>query len=204
MIKTRFAPSPTGYMHIGGLRTALYCYLWARKNNGVFMLRVEDTDQTRLVPDAIPKMLHTLDIFGLTPDEGPHKDLGNGPYTQSERLPIYQEQLHALVKQGSAYYCFCTSERLDELRKEQEDLKLAPRYDGHCRNLPYEESRARVEAGEAYTIRLKVPKAEKIEMMDLIRGRIEFNTNEVEDQVLLKTDGFPTYHGAIVIDDAMM
>jgi nondiscriminating glutamyl-tRNA synthetase len=204
MVTTRFAPSPTGYLHIGGLRTALYCYLLARRHGGKFLLRIEDTDRTRLVPDAIPNMLRMFEIFGIVPDEGPHKDGGRGPYLQSERLPIYQERLHDLVKQGHAYYCFCSSERLDALRQEQEELKLPPRYDGHCRNLPYEESRARVDAGESYTIRLKVPKAEKVEMIDLIRGRIEFNTSDVEDQILLKTDGFPTYHGAIVIDDALM
>ena len=204
MIKTRFAPSPTGYLHFGSLRTALYCYLWARKHQGIFMLRVEDTDQSRLVSDATDKLMATLEIFGLSPDEGPNHDLGNGPYYQSQRLELYQERLHALAKSGGAYYCFCTSERLDTLRTEQEALKLPLKYDGCCRDLAYEESYARVQAGESYTIRLRVPLAQKLEMNDLIRGRIEFNTSEVEDQVLLKSDGFPTYHGAIVIDDYLM
>jgi nondiscriminating glutamyl-tRNA synthetase len=168
------------------------------------MLRVEDTDQSRLVSDATDRLMATLEIFGLTPDEGPNRDLGNGPYFQSQRLELYQERLHALVQSGGAYYCFCTSERLDALRAEQEDLKLPPKYDGCCRDLPYDESLARVQAGESYTIRLRVPRAETVVLNDLIRGRIEFNTSEVEDQVLLKSDGFPTYHGAIVIDDHLM
>ena len=204
MIKTRFAPSPTGYLHIGGLRTALYCFLLARKHAGKFLLRVEDTDRTRLVPDAVENLLEMLDFFGLTPDEGPHQDGGNGPYVQSERLPIYQKYLHGLVESGKAYYCFCTSERLEELRADQESLKLPTRYDGRCRDIPLEEAKTRIAAGETYTIRLKVPKGEKLEFHDLIRGRMEWNTSDVEDQVLLKSDGFPTYHGAVVIDDHLM
>jgi nondiscriminating glutamyl-tRNA synthetase len=168
------------------------------------MLRVEDTDQSRLVSDATERLIATLELFGLIPDEGPNKDLGNGPYFQSQRLELYQERLHALVKTGGAYYCFCSSERLDALRAEQEELKLPPKYDGCCRDLPYDESYARVQAGESYTIRLRVPRAETLVMNDLIRGRIEFNTSEVEDQVLLKSDGFPTYHGVVVMDDELM
>lgn len=138
------------------------------------------------------------------PDEGPNADGGNGPYFQSQRLPIYQKYLHELVEKGSAYYCFCSSERLSALHDEQEALKLPTGYDGCCRDLLLEESKKRVANGESYTIRLKVPKNETIVFNDLIRGRLEFNTNEVEDQVLLKSDGFPTYHGAIVIDDFLM
>ncbi len=158
MIKTRFAPSPTGYLHIGGLRTALYAYLWARKNNGKFLLRLEDTDQSRLVDDAADRLLDILSVFGLSPDAGPRNPDEFGPYRQSERLSIYTEKLHALVKNGSAYYCFCSSERLGELRADQEALKLPTGYDGHCRDIPFEESFPRVQAGESYTIRLKVPK----------------------------------------------
>ncbi len=203
-IRTRLAPSPTGYIHIWNLRTALYCFLWARHNKGQFLVRIEDTDRTRLVEGAVDAMLNTLDSLGLSPDESVRHGGKYGPYVQSERLDIYTPRLHGMCEDGTAYYCFCSSERLDELKKEQESLKLPPRYDAHCRHIPLEEARERIEKWERYTIRLKVPKAEKIIFNDIIRGRIEFNTSEVEDQVLLKSDGFPTYHGAIVIDDDMM
>lgn len=182
----------------------LYCYLWAHKNHWQYIVRVEDTDQTRFVDWAIDSMLDIHDTLGLTPDESVRHWGEYGPYQQSKRLPIYQEKLHKLCEEGTAYYCFCSSDRLDELRKEQEELKLPPRYDGHCRHIPYEEALERVKAGEKYTIRLKVPKAETIVFNDLIRGRIEFKTSEIDDQVLLKSDGYPTYHGAIVIDDNLM
>lgn len=203
-VRTRFAPSPTWYVHIGSLRTVLYCYLWARHNGGKYILRIEDTDRTRLVEGAVEGILDTHKELDIMPDEGPHHDGGHGPYTQSERLHIYAPRLHQLCEEGSAYYCFCTSERLEALKKEQEELKLPPRYDGHCRHIPLEEAKERIKNGDKYTIRLKVPKAEKIVFNDIVRGRIEFNTSEVDDQVLLKSDGFPTYHGAIVIDDDMM
>jgi glutamyl-tRNA synthetase len=203
-VRTRLAPSPTGYLHIWNLRTALYCYLWAHHNDGEFILRVEDTDRTRLVEDAVDKILDVLTEVGIRPDEWLHHDWGYGPYIQSERLHIYTPRLHKLCENGDAYYCFCTSERLEELKKEQEVLKLPPRYDGHCRHIPLEEAKDRIAQWEKYTIRLKVPKAETIIFNDMIRGRIEFNTGEVDDQVLLKSDGFPTYHGAIVIDDFLM
>ncbi len=203
-VRTRLAPSPTGYIHIGNLRTALYAYLWARHNNGQFILRIEDTDRTRLVEDAVDKILQTLTDVGMRPDEWPHHDGGFWPYTQSERLDFYAPHLHRLCEEWTAYYCFCTSERLENLKKEQEELKLPPRYDWHCRHIPLEEAKERIANSEKYTIRLKVPKAETLVFNDLIRGRIEFNTSEVDDQVLLKSDGFPTYHGAIVLDDHAM
>ncbi|GAB0174544.1 MAG: glutamate--tRNA ligase [Candidatus Altimarinota bacterium] len=205
MVRTRLAPSPTGYLHIGSLRTALYCYLWAKKNHGQYIVRIEDTDRTRLVEGAVEAILETHHELGIMPDEGPHHDGGYGPYTQSERLKEYAPRLHKLCDDGTAYYCFCSSERLDALKKEQEELKLPPKYDGHCRHIPLEEARERIENGEKFTIRLKVPKGETIIFQDLIRGRIEFKTSEIDDQVLLKSDGeFPTYHGAIVIDDHLM
>ncbi len=203
-VRTRLAPSPTGYVHIGNLRTALYCFLWARHNDGEFILRIEDTDRARLVEDAVDSIIETLTKVGMRPDEGPHHDGGYGPYIQSERLHIYAPRLHRLCEEGTAYYCFCTSDRLEALKKEQEELKLPPRYDGHCRHIPLEEGKERIVNGERSTIRLKVPKGEKIIFNDLIRGRIEFNTSEIDDQILLKSDGFPSYHGAVIIDDDLM
>ena len=145
-VRTRLAPSPTGYLHIGNLRTALYSFLWSRHNDGEFILRVEDTDRTRLVEDAVDKILETLTDVGIRPDEGPHHDGGYGPYVQSERLDIYKPRLQKLCEEGTAYYCFCTSERLSALREEQEQLKLPPGYDGHCRHIPLEEARERIAA----------------------------------------------------------
>ena len=204
-VRTRLAPSPTGYLHIGSLRTALYCYLWARHNSGKYIIRIEDTDRARLVEGAVDAIFDTHETLGIAPDESARHGGEYGPYVQSERLSTYAPRLHQMCEEGTGYYCFCTSERLDELRTEQESLKLPPRYDGHCRHIPLEEARSRIASGEACTIRLKVPKAEKIIFNDLIRGRIEFHTSEVEDQVLLKSDGlYPTYHGALVLDDEAM
>lgn len=204
-VRTRFAPSPTGFIHIWGLRTALYAYLWAKHNNGQYILRIEDTDRTRIVEWAIDVILEAHETMGIIPDEWPHHDGGKWPYIQSERTHIYAPKLHKLCEEGSAYYCFCTPERLTALRAEQEELKLPPGYDGHCRHIPLEEAKERIKNGEKYTIRLKVPKGETIIFNDIIRGRIEFKTSEVDDAVLLKSDGiFPTYHGAVVIDDNMM
>lgn len=203
-VRTRLAPSPTGYLHIWSLRTALYCYLWARHNDGKYIVRIEDTDRTRLVEWAVEWILETHKELWMMPDEGPHHDGGFGPYIQSERLASYAPRLHKLCEEGSAYYCFCSSERLSALRQEQEELKLPPGYDGHCRHIPYEEARERIANGEKYVIRLKTPKTETIVFNDLIRGRIEFKTSQVEDTVLLKSDGFPSYHGAVVLDDEAM
>jgi nondiscriminating glutamyl-tRNA synthetase len=203
-VRTRLAPSPTGYVHIWNLRTALYCYLWAKHNQGQFILRIEDTDRTRYVEDAVDRIIETLQEVGLAPDEGPHKHGEYGPYTQSERVHLYTPRLHGLCEKGTAYYCFCTSERLDALRKEQEELSLPPGYDGHCRHLPLEEAQEKIANGEKYTIRLKIPKNETLIFNDMIRGRIEFNTNHIDDAVIMKSDGIPTYHGAVVIDDEAM
>ena len=204
-VRTRLAPSPTGYLHIGNLRTALYAYLWARHNGGQFIVRIEDTDRTRLVEDAVDKIIATLTLVGMRPDEGPHHDGGYGPYTQSERLSEYAPRLRRLCEEGTAYYCFCTPERLELLHTEQVELHLAPGYDGHCRHLPIEEAHSRIADGDKYTIRLKVPKNEILIFNDMIRGRIEFDTNQTDDTILLKSDGvYPTYHGAVVIDDHLM
>lgn len=204
-VRTRFAPSPTWYLHIWSLRTALYAYLWAHHNKWQYIIRVEDTDRARLVEGAVEGILDIHDILGLTPDESIRHGGDYGPYVQSERVHTYAPRLHQMCEEGTAYYCFCTSERLAALRTEQEELKLPPGYDGHCRHLPLEEAKERIAQWEKFTIRLKVPKNEKIIFNDIIRGRIEFDTNQIDDAVLLKSDGiYPTYHGAVVIDDDMM
>lgn len=211
MIRDRFAPSPTGNVHVGSLRTALYNYLFAKKNNGQFLLRLEDTDRTRYEEGAVENLLNALMVTGVVPDEGLFEEDGKivqrgdcGPYIQSERLDIYKKYIDQLLENGQAYYCFCTKERLDEVREKQKAAGETPRYDGHCRNLPKEEVEARVAAGEPYVIRLKLPEDHVVAFDDAVRGRIEINTNDLDDQVLIKTDGFPTYHFAVVIDDHLM
>ncbi len=211
MIRDRFAPSPTGNVHVGSLRTALYNYLFAKKNNGKFLLRLEDTDRTRYEEGAVENLLDALMVTGVVPDEGLFEEDGKiiqkgdcGPYIQSERLDIYKKYIDQLLENGQAYYCFCTKERLDEVREKQKAAGETPRYDGHCRNLPREEVEARVAAGEPYVIRLKLPEDHVVAFDDAVRGRIEINTNDLDDQVLIKTDGFPTYHFAVVVDDHLM
>lgn len=211
MIRDRFAPSPTGNVHVGSLRTALYNYLFAKKNNGQFLLRLEDTDRTRYEEGAVENLLDALMVTGVVPDEGLFEEDGKiiqkgdcGPYIQSERLDIYKKYIDQLLENGQAYYCFCTKERLDEVREKQKAAGETPRYDGHCRNLPREEVEARVAAGEPCVIRLKLPEDHVVAFDDAVRGRIEINTNDLDDQVLIKTDGFPTYHFAVVVDDHLM
>ena len=211
MIRDRFAPSPTGNVHVGSLRTALYNYLFAQKNNGQFLLRLEDTDRTRYEEGAVENLLDALMVTGVVPDEGLFEEDGKiiqkgdcGPYIQSERLDIYKKYIDQLLENGQAYYCFCTKERLDEVREKQKAAGETPRYDGHCRNLPREEVEARVAAGEPCFIRLKLPEDHVVAFDDAVRGRIEINTNDLDDQVLIKTDGFPTYHFAVVVDDHLM
>lgn len=210
-VRLRFAPSPTGYLHIGGLRTALYNYLYARNNNGKFVLRIEDTDQTRLVEGALENLIESLHWTGLDYDEGVFIEDGKvvqkgeyGPYIQSERLDIYKEYVGELIEKGHAYYCFCSKERLDAVRDEQKVKGLVPKYDGFCRSLTLEEAKIRIANGEEYVVRLKLPKNYDVHFTDLVRGDIVINTNDVDDQVLLKSDGFPTYHMAVVVDDHLM
>lgn len=211
-IRVRIAPSPTGYLHIGNLRTALYNYLFAKKHGGDFLLRVEDTDQSRLVADAEERLLKTFYSVGVQPTEGrlfngsEITEVGDyGPYKQSERLELYREHAEKLVERGVAYRCFCTSERLAELREEQAAQKLPPKYDKRCLALSAEEVRTRLENGEASVIRLNVdPAGEAIAFSDLIRGEVSFHPKDIDDQVLLKSDGFPTYHLANVVDDHLM
>lgn len=195
MIKTRFAPSPTGYLHVGGLRTALYCYLFARKNKGKYLLRIEDTDQERYVEGAEENLIKTLEWVGLHHDEG--------PFRQSERTEIYKEHAQKLIDSGHAYRCFCSKERLDEMRKVQMERKQATMYDRKCVDLPESEVKAKMEAGESFVIRQKMP-YELIKFKDLVRGNVQFDGKTVDDSVLMKSDGFPTYHLANVVDDHLM
>lgn len=202
--RVRFAPSPTGFLHVGGLRTALYNFLFARHNSGKFILRIEDTDQSRKVEGAVENLIETLRWAGIEFDEGPGKDGGVGPYTQSERLHIYHEHVQRLVSDGHAYHCFCTPERLDQVRKQQQAMKLPPAYDRHCRDIPKEESEKRRKSGEPGVIRMKVPIGGEMTFEDIIRGHVTIAHKVLDDQVLLKSDGFPTYHLAVVVDDHLM
>jgi len=199
-IVTRFAPSPTGFMHIGNLRTALYSWLLARRNGGRFIVRIEDTDQVRLVEGAVEVILATLRQTGLDYDEGPEIGGPNGPYVQSERKEIYRKYAEALVTSGQAYYCFCTPERLQQLH-EADSLGG---YDRHCRELAPEEVAARLASGEPYVIRQKIPLEGVTTYTDEVFGEISTENKEMQDQILLKADGYPTYNFAHVVDDHLM
>lgn len=240
-IRTRFAPSPTGYMHIGNFRTALYAYIFARQNKGDFILRVEDTDQKRFVPDAVEKIIKILEWAGFTCDEGifskgdrgstslPRRQAGlnqngpkrlnlfesknykrivevgdYGPYIQSERLEIYKKYAEELVKSSKAYYCFCSPERLEKMRAEQTAAKQAPMYDRCCLKLSADEIKKKLENGEKYVIRQKINVEGITKFEDIIRGKVKFENKLLDDQVLLKSDGYPTYNFANVIDDHLM
>lgn len=210
-IRLRFAPSPTGYVHIGTLRTALYDYLYANQKGGKYILRVEDTDRSRYVEGSVENMVESLLWAGVEHDEGVFIENGKlvqkgeyGPYIQSERLDIYNKYIEELIEKGHAYYCFCSKERLDKVREEQKEKGLTPMYDKHCRSLNIEESKKRIASGEDYTVRLRIPDGKDITFEDVVKGKITINTSEVDDQVLIKTDGFPTYHFAVVVDDHLM
>ena len=196
MIRVRIAPSPTGIPHIGTTRTALYNYLFAQKNKGKFILRIEDTDQKRLIPGSLPKILQIFKLLGLKWDEG--------PFIQSERLNIYKKYAKELVDSKKAYYCFCSQERLDKLRKEQRKAGQLPKYDRYCLKLSPEEIKKKLSNKEKFVIRMKIPSERIIFWNDLIQGKMEFESNILDDQVLLKSDGFPTYHLAVVVDDYLM
>lgn len=214
MVRLRFAPSPTGYLHIGGLRTALYNYLYAKQKGGKFLLRIEDTDRTRYVEGAIENLIHELKWAGVEADEGVCLDengkiteIGEcGPYIQSERVEkgIYNKYAEELIENGFAYYCFCSKERLDDVKNQQKADGKIPRYDGLCRGVSIEDAKKRIANGESYVIRLKLPENRDIVFEDVIKGRITINTNDMDDQVLIKADGFPTYHFAVVVDDHLM
>lgn len=211
-VRVRFAPSPTGFVHIGSLRTALYNYLYAMKSGGSYILRVEDTDRTRLVEGAVEGMLSAMNWAGVKHVEGPFLDESGavyesgdfGPYVQSDRLPIYRDYAQQLLNEGHAYHCFCDKERLEAVREAQKAEGLTAKYDGHCKGISLEEARKRVAAGEPHVVRLKLPENRDITFTDAVRGTVTFNTNELDDQVLMKQDGFPTYHMAVIVDDHLM
>ncbi|SHH44132.1 glutamate--tRNA ligase [Tepidibacter thalassicus] len=211
-VRVRFAPSPTGFVHIGSLRTALYNYLFAKKMGGKYILRVEDTDQSRFVEGAIEGMLKAMEWAGVKHDEGVMLNENDeiiqvgecGPYIQSQRLDIYKKYIKELLDKGHAYYCFCSKERLDKVREIQKSEGKVPKYDGLCRGLSKEEVEAKIAAGESYVIRLKLPANKEIKFNDIVRGPVSINTDDLDDQVLMKSDGFPTYHFAVVVDDHLM
>ncbi|HLA68174.1 MAG TPA: glutamate--tRNA ligase [Bacteroidota bacterium] len=203
-VRVRFAPSPTGFLHVGGLRTALYNYLFAKHHHGKFVLRIEDTDQSRMVEGAVENLIETLHWAGIDFDEGPGKGGEFGPYVQSQRLTIYHEHVKKLVQQGNAYHCFCSPQRLDEVRQRQIAMKLSPSYDRTCRDLPPSEVERRRTAGETSVVRMKVPLTGEMTFDDMIRGKVTIAYKVLDDQVILKSDGFPTYHLAVVVDDHLM
>jgi glutamyl-tRNA synthetase len=197
MVRTRFAPSPTGYMHIGNLRTALYAYLTARRHDGVFILRIEDTDQERNIPESLAAIFKSLELAGLDYDEGPVKDGGYGPYVQSQRLPIYKEHAQKLLTLGAAFRCFCKKE-------DQPEGEDAPTRRDPCRFLTQEEIAQKMEAGDSFVIRQRIPDEGSTTFVDQVYGEITIENSQLDDQVLLKSDGFPTYNFANVVDDHLM
>ena len=203
-VRTRFAPSPTGYMHIGNLRTALFEYLIAKHEGGDFILRIEDTDQGRLVEGATDIIYDTLKTVGLLHDEGPDVGGNYGPYIQSERLPMYKKYAEELVELGGAHYCFCSEEEIERQRQEAESLGISFKYDDPCKHISLEEAKARVAAGEPYVIRQTIKNNGETYFDDEVYGRIEVDTDVLDEQILIKSDGFPTYNFANIIDDHQM
>ena len=204
MLRTRFAPSPTGFLHVGGLRTALYNFLLAKREGGAFILRIEDTDQSRKVEGAVENLIDTLEWAGLHFDEGPGREGEVGPYIQSQRITLYQKYANQLVEEDKAYYCFCSSERLKELREHQLAAKLQTSYDRRCRDLTKKEVQGRLRNGDQHVIRMKIPLDGEVTFNDLIRGSVTISHKILDDQVILKSDGYPTYHLAVVVDDHFM
>ena len=209
--RVRFAPSPTGYLHVGGLRTALYNYLFAKRHGGEYLLRIEDTDQSRFIEDSLEGLVRSLDHMGMNALEGVCLEGDRvvekgdkGPYQQSKRLSLYRQYADQLVAEGKAYPCFCTAERLQSMREQMTANKQAPKYDKHCANLSKEDVETFLKAGTPHVIRFNVIPGQEVVFVDLVRGEVRFNTKEVDDQVLLKSDGFPTYHLAVVVDDHLM
>ena len=203
-VRTRFAPSPTGYMHIGNLRTALYEYLIAKSQGGKFILRIEDTDQGRLVEGSLDVIYKTMKMTGLQHDEGPDVGGEYGPYVQSERMGLYMDYAKELVEKGEAYYCFCTKERLESLKEANAEGVSFAKYDRHCLHLSPEEVQAKLAAGEPFVIRQKMPESGTTSFHDMVYGDITVDNAELDDQILMKADGFPTYNFANVVDDHLM
>jgi len=203
-IRVRFAPSPTGFLHVGGLRTALYNVLFARKHGGSAVLRIEDTDRSRYVEGAVENLLSTLEWAGLRFDEGPEQGGASGPYVQSERSDLYRAHAEQLLAEGKAYRCFCSPDELAASRERQLAEKKDPTYDRRCRMLSEAEISEKRDAGLPFTVRMKVPLAGQLQFRDLVRGDITVHYDVIDDQVLLKSDGYPTYHLANVVDDHHM
>ena len=203
-VRVRLAPSPTGDPHVGMIRQAIWTWLYARHTGGKFILRIEDTDQTRLVPGAVDRIMDSLHWLGIDWDEGP--DIGGdfGPYVQSERTPLYRAAADRLLAEGNAYRCFATPDELREMREQQQAKKLPPRYDGRFRDYPSDQAEERAATGEAHVVRFKMPLDGTTTFTDLLRGEITFENKELDDFVILKSDGFPTYHLAHVVDDTAM
>ena len=204
MVRLRFAPSPTGYLHLGGLRTALFNYLYVKQQKGTLIFRLEDTDQERFVEGAEANLLKMLSWAGIQIDEGGKAGGAYGPYRQSERLSFYHQYGPALLQSENAYYCFCTPETLRTMKEEQKTQGLPTRYDGRCRHLSRQQVKHYLAARIPHVIRMKIPENETIVMPDLVRGSVSIDTNQLDDQVLIKADGFPTYHLAMVVDDHLM
>jgi glutamyl-tRNA synthetase len=202
--RVRFAPSPTGHLHLGGARVALYDYLIARQTGGQFILRIEDTDKKRYVPEAEAEFIQSLKWLGIQWDEGP--DIGGpcGPYRQSDKKEVYLKFANQLVDEGKAFYCFCTPEHLEQVRKEQQEQKQTYHYDGTCRYIPLEEAKRRVAAGEKHVIRFKTPKEGTTTVKDIIRGEITVENKNLDDYILVKSDGWALYHLAAAVDDHLM
>ena len=204
-VRTRLAPSPTGDPHVGTAYQALFGYVWAKANGGDFILRIEDTDRERSTDSSEKAILESLRWIGLDWDEGPDKGGHCGPYRQSDRLSIYREHIDRLLEEGHAYPCFCSKERLDQVRARLVEEKAPNRgYDRHCRSIDPAEAKKRIEAGEEYVIRMKVPLEGECVFTDLLRGEIRKDWASIDDQVILKADGYPTYHLAVVVDDHLM
>ncbi|WP_319371224.1 glutamate--tRNA ligase [uncultured Ilyobacter sp.] len=203
-VRTRIAPSPTGDPHVGTAYIGLFNLAFAKKNDGDFILRIEDTDQERSTRESEEMIFETLKWLDINYSEGPDEGGEYGPYRQSERFHLYGDYARELVEKGEAYYCFCTRDRLDKLRERQKAMGKAPGYDGHCRSLSADDIKAKLEAGEEYVIRLKMPYEGTTVIKDRLRGDIVFENDKIDDQILLKGDGFPTYHLANVVDDYLM
>ena len=203
-VRLRFAPSPTGFLHIGNLRTAIFGYLIAKSQGGIFALRIEDTDNKREVAGSVENLIKVLDWVGIKFDEGPHLGGNYGPYIQTQRLDIYKKYINQLLAEGKAYRCFCSEDRLTAMRENQQANKQAPRYDRTCRNLTPEESLSRAQAGEPFVIRQKMPLNGEITVHDELRGDITFAVADLDDQVLIKSNGIPTYQFANIVDDHLM